>query len=161
MQDQAGVSPADPEALVATFADQATAEFFVTGEPAEYPAPDDTVAGTPAGEFRDGVDPALVSARQADEQRLADAAVACGGAELDPVEAQIRSELESVGDRLAGQRLGEQLAMAVRATRDPHPQSGDVLQQVLLRLQRLHPDRLLAGQGVPEVVPRSPGVDFG
>lgn len=95
MQDQAGVSPADPEALVATFADRATSEFFVTGEPAEYPAPDDTVAGMPAGEFRDGVDPALVSARQADEQRLADAAVACGGAELDPVEAQIRSELEA------------------------------------------------------------------
>ena len=95
MQERAGVSPADPEALVATFADQATAEFFVAGEPAEYPAPNDTAAGMPAGQFRDGVDPAVVSARQADEQRLADAARACGGAELDPVEAQIRSELEA------------------------------------------------------------------
>lgn len=95
MQERAGVSPADPEALVATFADQATAEFFVTGEPVEYPTPDDTAAGTPAGEFRAGVDPALLSARQADEQQLADAAVACGDTELDPVEAQIRSELEA------------------------------------------------------------------
>ncbi|HLF40499.1 MAG TPA: hypothetical protein VI854_03385, partial [Acidimicrobiia bacterium] len=82
-------------ALVAGFADDIAAEFFVTEETAEYPAPDDSVEGAPAGALRPGVDGAAVTARQEEEQRLAGAAVACGGAELDPVDDQVRSDLEA------------------------------------------------------------------
>ena len=95
METQAGVYADDPETLVATFADEVATEFFVAGEPAEYPEPDDAVVGMPAGELRGGVDAAAVSARQAEERRLADAAVECGQTNLDPVEAEVRSELEA------------------------------------------------------------------